>query len=482
MMLPTRYTKPLNPGPDGLPIHSDGYRLIEFVEKFWILPDGSLLNLDPWQRDLLIRVLETNEAGDLRYRQCLISIPRQQGKSLLGAILQMYGLLQQTRGASVIGLATNVKQASIVYDRCYHVVNSNPILTKKLKATGTRGIRHRDGSGSLYILPAKPESAQGEPVTFALLDELHILNPAIYEAIVHGQRSKKNSLLVGITTAGDDTSTLLLDLYKRAELAMRDPESTFGAFIWEAPTGCAVNDRDAIIQANPAIECGRIDIETVLADITGKPEHDVRRYLLNQFIANEDVWLDPHLWDLCAGQGITDRSEGIHLGIDTGPAETFTTISAARRTEDGKIETEIVAQMEGFDIAREREICDELAKEFKVLSWNLDPYKLKDLATHLENKGRNVNRMDKAANHRAAATAYALISNHRIRHNQDPVLARQVVQGVRKNTPDGAWRIVPAKKGIPLDGLHSTIFACYGAETYIKSVPGLFVGAPKKSN
>lgn len=471
MQYPARYTAPLSEDFTSL-----GDRLIQLVEKYWTTPDGKPFRLDPWQAWLLRSILETKPNGSLRYRQVVVSLARQNGKSEIGAILQLFGLIQHMGAPSVIGMATNVKQANIVYDRVARTINGNPALSIKLKATGTRGIRHRDGSGSLYVLPAKEESVQGEPVSCALIDELHILGSEIWHAIVNGQRSKNNSLVIGITTAGDDTSSLLLDLYAKADLAIRDPESSFGAFIWEAPQGCAVDDVEAIEAANPAIECGRIDIRNVLADIKGKPEHDIRRYLLNQFIANEDAWLDPHLWDLCAGQGITDRSEGVHLGIDTGPSETFTTISAARRTPDGKIETEIVGQFEGFDIAREREICDGLNKRFKVESWCLDPYKLKDLATHLENKGRTVNHMNKAANQRAASTAYALITTNRVRHNNDVVLARQVVQGVRKNTPDGAWRIVPSKRGISLDALHSTIFAMYAAETYVKSAPSLVIG------
>ena len=46
-----RYTTPLpgNEGPDGLPIESDGYRLIELVEKYW-LNKGKPLRLDDWQK------------------------------------------------------------------------------------------------------------------------------------------------------------------------------------------------------------------------------------------------------------------------------------------------------------------------------------------------------------------------------------------------------------------------------------------------
>lgn len=468
MQLPNRFSPPL---PDGSYVLGD--RLIALVEKYWILPDGSLLVLDEWQKWLIRAVLETRADGTMRYRQVLISVPRQQGKSLLGAIFQLWGLLQHKKGPSVVGLATSVKQANIVYNRVAHTINSNPALSKRLKATGTRGIRHKDGAGTLYVLPAKEEAVQGEPVSLGLIDELHILKPGIWNAVVNGQRSISGALVIGITTAGDDTSELLLSLYEKSNAAIEDPESTFGAFIWEAPAGSKVTDVEAILQANPAVACGRIDIKTVLADTEGLPAWDVKRYLLNQFVSNINAWIDPMLWMKCGYSGITDYSSGgLYLAIDVTPSMSHATFAVARKTEDGYIETELIASINQPTWDYLKKLCDGLT--YKVEAFVIDPYNSKDLVIHLEKKGKTVIKIDGGGNVRAASTAHSLIAKGKVRHNRDELLKRLVPMGQAKAKGD-SWRIVKTPKGPDIDPVFATVYAIYAAATQEKPAPQLFV-------
>ena len=119
LRLPAIYTKPLQPN-----FTSDGPKLIELVNVAWKSPeqpDG--IQLDAWQKWLLTHMLERYPSthphypNQLRYRQITVSLGRQNGKSLLGAILGVYGLLLHEQGAQVISLASSVDQAKIIYSR-----------------------------------------------------------------------------------------------------------------------------------------------------------------------------------------------------------------------------------------------------------------------------------------------------------------------------------------------------------------------------
>src|SRR6218665_2962638 len=82
--MPTRFSAPFG---EGFPSHGDW--LLRLVDKVWRLPDGSRIELDVWQRWLIRAILEIYpvghpRAGELRYRQGLVSGRRENGKRSFG--------------------------------------------------------------------------------------------------------------------------------------------------------------------------------------------------------------------------------------------------------------------------------------------------------------------------------------------------------------------------------------------------------------
>ncbi len=128
LQLPTVWTKPLS---DNFP--TDGEKLAELVRVAWKTPENpNGIELDEWQRWLLNHILERYPdghelAGQLRYRAVVVSMGRQNGKSLISACLSLWGLLMQyPSGSSVVSLASSIDQARIIYNRTLYVVQNNP--------------------------------------------------------------------------------------------------------------------------------------------------------------------------------------------------------------------------------------------------------------------------------------------------------------------------------------------------------------------
>lgn len=478
MQHPARFTPSLTGTED---FTTDGDRLILLVERYWVLPSGESVVLDEWQRWLLRHVLETYPTdwedeslrGRLRWRQVLISMGRQNGKSELAAWLALYGLFQHVRGPSVLGVSQNIDQANIIYQRLAHTINSQPKLNSRLKASRTRGMQFKDGSGSYTIKPAKEESLQGFYATWAVADELHLLKRSLWDAIVNGQRAQPESMLVGITTAGDMTSELLLSLYETADKAVDTGEGRFGAFIWEAPEDAKLNDPDAARAANPAMEAGRIDAATVIADTASEPVFSRRRYLHNQFVSNINTWIDSAAWNKCG-----DRSTIVHPGsrtwysIDMSRDMSWASIAAARRRDDGVIETELVASVASPSVEDLKELATRLGLSAGFV---LDPWSLGDLGEHLEDRGRRVIRARGKESYAASATVHALVTKGRFRHGKNPLvkhqsgMARAIIKGDN-------WRIGPTK-GEQIDALMATVLAAWAAETNrAESGPLIVVG------
>src|SRR6218665_3196063 len=139
--MPTRFSAPL--GEDFL---SHGDWLLRLVDKVWRLPGGSPVGVGVWERGAIPAILEIYpvghpRAGELRYRQVLVSVGRQNGKSILGAIFGLYGLVREA-GALVIGIASSAEQARIIYTRLLAVIRGHQTLAAKFaRLTDTRGIQ-----------------------------------------------------------------------------------------------------------------------------------------------------------------------------------------------------------------------------------------------------------------------------------------------------------------------------------------------------
>lgn len=458
---------------------SEGDWLLPIVELAWRSADDPNFKLDEWQSELIRRILEVypdghERAGELRYRQVVVSMGRQNGKSVIGAILGLYGLLRAP-GQSVIGIASSAEQARILYDRTMLVIRRNKSLADRFaKLTDTRGIRAKDG-GKYEIKAAKSSALQGIPINVGLADELHIMPQALWSDMVNGTSAKSNGIVIGITTAGDENSELLKSLYEVGmKAAAGDPTfERFGFFVWEAPDARVPEDDETLAEylkaANPALQAGRIDMSTVLSDVRAMPPSDVIRYRLNRFVAAQTQFITQLMWQQCArpfGDYINLDGARPIFAIDRTPDWGHATVAVAFKNKDGKTETEIVASIVKPNLEQLVTICTELMKH-SPQTFIVDGYGLKDLGTELKKRGMPVSIATQGDVIGASSLAYSKIARKELLHSNDPLLSVQFPRTVRKNIGE-AFRISRKDSSVEIDGVMSTILAIYGAETRLE--------------
>lgn len=479
LQLPARFTKPLAED-----FESDGYLLVDLVERFFTTPENpDGLKLDPWQKWLLVRMLERypathpdpNKAGRLRYRQITVSLARQNGKSFLAAALGIYGLLLHDPGATVVSLASSADQARIIYKRVLHIATQTPLARYFKKATEYRGITTADGSGTYDVKAAKESAVQGIPGSLFLIDECHIIPRGLWGSAVLGSSSRKNGLVVGITTAGDDTSETLKELYQTGAMAIEstDPElERFGFFVWEAPENCEITDPAAIYAANPAVAAGRIPLETVVSDLKAIPEHEARRYRLNQFVSgSKAAWLPIEHYHKSAGQGITDLT-GATLSVRVTGRWEYATIAAAKRNGD-VIETEIVASLvQPNEATLYNELVD-LYRKFGAYAIALDSGQLSNLQKRLKQNGFILFALWGKELADANSNVYQLYLQGKIEHANDPLLTVQMPRGIPHYSGD-RWFIRQADAVGDIDALLAHIYAVHVAATRPEASGGIF--------
>ena len=121
---------------------SSGQEVVDFAETFLHVSKGvragERLRLTDWQKDLLGSLYERRDDGLLRYRRSLVGLARKNGKSLVGSVIALYGLIEGEPGAEVYSAAGDRMQARIVFNEAKWQISQSPALSGICKVMGTK--------------------------------------------------------------------------------------------------------------------------------------------------------------------------------------------------------------------------------------------------------------------------------------------------------------------------------------------------------
>jgi len=394
-------------------------------------------------------------------------VGRQNGKSVIGSILAVYGLLRES-GALVVGLASTAEQARIIYDRLLAIVRAEPRLAKRFKkATDTRGIVATNGS-RYEIKASKSNAVQGLATAIGIIDELHITSPALWTDLVNGTAATKG-LVFGITTAGDEESDLLKRLYKRAEA--EEPAERFGYFIWESPEDRIPEDDDELADfialANPSVAEGRREMEDEIAAVRsgndGKEgEADVIHFRLNRFVASLNPYMRGDKWAQArAGEDYEWPTQGqLTFAIDQTMEDTYAVIYAVLKDAEGHFHVDPVAGLVNPSTEGLLRLCEQLYAHGPV-KYVMDGIKLRPLGNELKARGYPVSITTGTDTINASSLLYAKVMNGEVTHAGDQLLDLQMARAVRKQKGD-AYRIM--REGTDIDAVMATALGVYVAE------------------
>lgn len=476
--MPTRYTPTLSGTED---FTSDGDKLLRFTGRHFSIAEAARFLLDLWQVWLIRHVLErypedwpvAHLRGQLRYRRVVISMGRQNGKSLLAALFVIYFLCLHVRGPRVLGMASVDRQAKIVYKRVKFAVDKSPALASAIKTTDTRGLTLKDGTGEYQTLPSKEESAQGEPGTGIIYDELHLGLAALWDALLLAMRAKRNALLIGITTAGDDNSDLLIRLYAEGEAAIDGEDERMGFFCWEAAADELTEA--GVIAANPAVACGRIPLDMVMAEarqmwadikpgpdgLTGRQR--AIRYTLNRFINGAaDSWTNTHQWNASATPDPIVHAPLVVYSIERTEEWDWASIRATSRAGESYA-TELVASIENPTPELLLEACQLLAAQGHRAIFAVDRVTLDTFGKTLADRGHTVWRLTESEMSAAAKFAHQIISRRAVVHPGDALVRTQVARGRRRTTGEGGWRVSRTLSATDVDTVIGLVMGVYVA-------------------
>jgi phage terminase large subunit-like protein len=264
---------------------------------------ASTLGFDllPWQRLVLEVALE--QANDRpAYRDVLVSVPRQSGKSSLALALIVWRLLSLPSARVLYAAQTRQAAREKMLSSWWPVLSRSPIAErfKLFRGFGSETIT-ADNDSTLQLLSATESAGHGETTDLVIVDEAWVhVDARVEQSVRPTMATKKNAQLWAMSTAGNSKS-----LWWRTKLDNGEAAASMGV-----TDGIATFDWSAAPDANPAYEATwqatmpalghLIDLESVRADLAamgGAPEF--RRAYLNAWpdastegwgIFNRDLW------------------------------------------------------------------------------------------------------------------------------------------------------------------------------------------------
>ncbi len=322
------------------------------------------VHLYPWERWLLIHLLELGPGGTLRFRKALVIVARQNGKTLIAAVLAAFFLYVdsarwpqfiQPRDFVIVGAAqkldiamkpwTQVRQwggpddpkVGIAHDRV-PVLQASTRMPRMVNGE-TEMVTHE---GAVYR-PRTFDGARGYSSARLILDELR--QQYDYEgwsAIEKSATAMYDSMLLAFSNAGTYRSVVLKDVRQIAHESVNNPGAQWFVAEWSAKPDAPLTSRKAFAQANPSAGYNpAMTLDGLMQTAAEAKNKSIERIeVLCQWVTqNVEPYIEPTDWkarqvapsDLRIAKGARTV-----WAVDTSGDRSTTWVAAAVKTADGR--------------------------------------------------------------------------------------------------------------------------------------------------
>ena len=343
----------------------DFFALLPFVDGE---KAGQPLEILPWQYQEVIRPLFgwMRKDGTRLYRELYLRVARKNSKSTLCAAIAGYlTFADDEPGARVYAAAVDREQAGEVFQTFSDMVKAslqlNPEANKRVRLL-RREVEYQPqripgAPARFHILSGDTGNKDGLNISGGIIDELHA-HPTdeIYRLLNQGTASRRQPLIVSITTAGvwaPDSICVERDEYTRriAKGILKDP--AFLGIIYELDEGDDWADEKNWIKANPGLgvtlpkDFLRRERDKAKASVSA--QNAFRMKHTNEWMQQNLRWIELGLWDSNAYRTNEDGEPYITLeselegrdcygGLDIGSVSDLTAWAMVFPDSDGHVD------------------------------------------------------------------------------------------------------------------------------------------------
>lgn len=221
--------------------------VIGIIERLMVHQQGESLDgtplknqpllLQDWQIFIIYNLVGFYIKGtkERRYKEAFIFVPRKNGKTLFIAALAFgLALLERKSGAKIYVVAASLKQANESFQDILYTLRYRQMIDEfRIRDNNAEHSIHYefldeegrpDGSIDIEALASNPDVHDSFNCNIAIADEIHAFKKAAqYNRFKEGMKAYTNKLMIGITTAGDNTNSFC---YHRLEYASKVVDGT----------------------------------------------------------------------------------------------------------------------------------------------------------------------------------------------------------------------------------------------------------------
>lgn len=396
---------------------------------------GQRFELLPWQWEDVVGPLFgwKRASGVRRYRTAYIEVPKKNGKSTFCAGLSVYLLIGDDEpGAEVYSAGADREQASIIFREAASMVRASPELSDHIQVVpSTKRLAFPRTQSWYHALSADAYRQEGLNAHAIIFEELHAQkNRDLWDTLAYAGASRRQPLLIAITTAGWDRESICWEQREYAQRVIDNliEDTSYFAYIRAADEKDDWTDPEVWRKANPSFGVTVKEDEFTeacqAAQKSPASENRFKRYRLNLWTEQATRWLSTAKWEACGGEvdrkalagrkcfaafdlsSTQDLTALVLVFPPTEDEEPWKLLPFFWAPRDSAVEKErkdrvpyLTWEREGFIVLTPGEVVDynwieaailELGKEFAIQEVAFDPWNATQTANNLMDAGVDV--------------------------------------------------------------------------------------------
>src|SRR5690625_2604611 len=293
-----------------------------------------------WQRFLTNAILAVNDDGLWTHMTFGFSVPRQNGKNEVIAIVERFGLEKNMR---ILHTAHRTTTSAAAFNRLLAILEESELEEdtdfKKIKATGRESIE-LIGGGRIDFRTRTSTGGLGESFDLLVIDEAQEYTDDQRSALMYTIAASPNpqTIMIGTPPTPISSGTVFT---KYRENTLQGSLEDSGWAEWSVDKQSDVRDKDLWYQTNPSLGL-RVSERNIQSEV-GDDDIDFNIQRLGLWIQynqksaiSENEWKELHVDTLPKFKG------KLFAGIKYGHDGTNVALSVAVKTEDAKVFVETI--------------------------------------------------------------------------------------------------------------------------------------------
>ncbi len=421
----------------------------------------------PWQRQVADVALELDDEGRFVYRDVVLTVGRQAGKTLLMLVVMFLRALNWEGSVIRYSAQTGMAARAKLIDDWLPMLKPSPLARyyEPRLASGHESLLFHNGS-HIGLLAGTQKSGHGSTVDLGIIDEAFAAPDARLEQAIRPAAMTRDNAQLWITSAAG-TPALSPYLLGKVEAGRQlvDAGVTKGTayFDWSAEDDADPADPATWRSCMPALGLTTSE-EVVATDFASMQEAEFTRAYLNRWTAQRanpglpvDAWL-----------ALTDEtsraSDPVFLAFDVSPDRAHAAIAAAGQREGGDgWHVEIVEHRAGTGWVVDR--LEELKRKHRPAGIFCDPSgPAGGLLADIERRGLKVTNVTTKEHGQACGVLYDAVIQGTVAHLGTPELTDAIDGAVKRHLSDGAWLWNRCTSAVDICPLVASTIALWAAQ------------------